>query len=96
LSHLSPRFALQNSAIKDMIPYDFSQKAREQIEKMSEDDQLSAPDPLSFAKFIGRRSDIKVYRYRIGNWRVIFDWEDGKSIFITQIKPRKAKDIYKF
>jgi len=89
-----------------MIPYDFSQKAREQIEKMSEDDQrriiekvefyLSAPDPLSFAKFIGRRSDIKVYRYRIGNWRVIFDWEDGKSIFITQIKPRKAKDIYKF
>ncbi len=89
-----------------MIPYDFSQKAGEQIKKISKDDQkriiekiefyLSSPDPLSFAKFIGRRSDDKTYRYRIGSWRVIFDWEDGQSVFITQIKPRKSKDIYRF
>jgi len=89
-----------------MIPYDFSQKAREQIKKIAQDDQkriiekvefyLSTPDPLSFAKFVGRRNGTKVYRFRIGDWRVIFDWEDGKSILITKIKPRKAKDIYRF
>lgn len=88
-----------------MIPYDFSQTAREQIKKIPENDQkriiekvefyLSTPNPLSFAKFVGRRNGIKVYRFRVGDWRIIFDWEDGKSIFITKIKLRKVKDIYR-
>ena len=89
-----------------MIPYDFTQKAKKELKRLSKSEQrriieklefyLTHPNPLSFAKFIGRRKGIKVYRFRIGDWRVIFDWENGKSILITKIKPRKTKGLYRF
>ena len=89
-----------------MIPYDFTQKATKELKKLSRAEQrriieklefyLSQANPLSFAKFIDRGKGIKVYRFRIGDWRVIFDWEEGKSILITKIKPRKTKGLYRF
>jgi len=89
-----------------MIPYDFTQKAKREIKKLSKEDQkrifeklefyLKSPNPLDFAKFIGRRKGIPIYRFRIGGWRVIFDWEEGKRILITKIKPRKTKGLYRF
>lgn len=55
---------------------------------------LVNPDPLAFAKFIGRHDGVAVYRFRVGEWRVIFDFK-GNSVLITEIQPRKFKRIYK-
>ena len=87
-----------------MIPYDFSKYARNQFKKLPKIEQkriikkleffLGTQNPLAFAKFIRREGGIPVYRFRIGNWRIIFDWE-VKSIFVTEIRPRKFKRIYK-
>lgn len=87
-----------------MIGYEFTKYADQQLSKLPTEIQeriikkirfyLRAPDPLDFAKFIRRRKEISIYRFRIGDWRVIFEWGKEK-ILITQIRPRGFKKIYK-
>jgi mRNA interferase RelE/StbE len=51
---------------------------------------LNSPQPLAFAKRLtGTQSS---YRYRIGDYRVIFDWE-ATSILILKIGHRR--EIYR-
>ncbi|MFH1713063.1 MAG: type II toxin-antitoxin system RelE/ParE family toxin [Candidatus Jacksonbacteria bacterium] len=79
-----------------MIFYDFTKQAKKQLDnfplqirkrivkKIKE--YCSRPEPLREAKYLANVPG-KVYRYRIGDYRVIFDWE-GRSILITQIEHR--------
>jgi len=52
---------------------------------------ISLKEPLSLAKALTRPADAQ-YRYRIGNYRVLFDVED-KQIIILLVQHRK--DIYR-
>ena len=52
---------------------------------------ISLEEPLSLAKALTRPADAQ-YRYRIGNYRVLFDVED-KQIIILLVQYRK--DIYR-
>ena len=52
---------------------------------------ISLEDPLSLAKALTRPADAQ-YRYRIGNYRVLFDVED-RQIIILLVQHRK--DIYR-
>lgn len=54
---------------------------------------LASPDPLSFARKMVE-SDVGEYRWRIGDYRVLFDVDaDKKLIFVTAIGHRK--DVYR-
>ncbi len=87
-----------------MIVYAFTKYADRQLVKLPKETQrrivaklrfyLEQNDPFSFAKFIRRQGNASVYRFRIGDFRVIGDW-DGKIFLATQIRPRKFKGIYK-
>jgi mRNA interferase RelE/StbE len=79
-----------------MIPYEFSAHADRQMRRLPADVQrqiikkldffLSTPQPLRFADaLVGREG--KVYRFRITDYRVIFELNQGK-IFITAVGPR--------
>lgn len=79
-----------------MIPYEFTTQAARQFRKLPPriQDQLvkkleyflSAPDPLHFAEpLVGR--DGKVYRFRMTDYRVIFEWS-GEHILITAVGRR--------
>ena len=51
---------------------------------------LAAPDPLHFAEpLVGRE---RHFRFRIGDYRVVFDWE-GVSILIVEVGHRR--DVYR-
>ena len=52
---------------------------------------ISLEEPLLLAKALTRPADAQ-YRYRIGNYRVLFDVED-KQIIILLVQHRK--DIYR-
>ena len=52
---------------------------------------LSADNPLSFASYL-KDSSLGTYRYRIGDYRVIFDVQDDKLIILTL---GNRRDIYK-
>ena len=52
---------------------------------------LSADNPLSFAAYL-KDSSLGTYRYRIGDYRVIFDVQDDKLIILTL---GNRRDIYK-
>ena len=84
-----------------MRPYDFTRAAERQFVKLPHDLQrrllhkvehyLAQPDPLTFAKpIVG--SPTPAYRFQIGDYRVIFDWE-GDRILITKVGHRR--DIYR-
>ena len=87
-----------------MIDYDFTKQADRQFCKLPAEIQariieklkfyLTSPRPFIFAKFIRREKDVVVYRFRIGAYRLIFDW-DGKIVLVTQVRPRNYKGIYK-
>ena len=82
-----------------MITYDLTTHADRQLRKLPIDLQrriikkikfyIATDNPLYFADSIKGEAG-KIYRFRIGNWRVICDWIDknGGHIQILTIKPR--------
>jgi mRNA interferase RelE/StbE len=79
-----------------MIGYRFTTYADRQLRKLPLETQrrlieklrhyLATEDPLHFADTIeGERG--KVYRFRIGDYRLIFDWL-GHEILVTKVGPR--------
>ena len=84
-----------------MVSYDFTRKAERAFSQLPKNIQqqiidklehyLAAPNPLDFArKIAGDRSPS--YRFYIGDYRVIFDWETSR-ILITKVGHRK--DVYR-
>lgn len=84
-----------------MTPYEFSSYAEKQLHKLPLDIQrqivkkidyfLNAPKPLHFAEsLIGRRG--RNYRFRIDDYRVIFELTKGK-ILITKVGHRR--EVYR-
>lgn len=84
-----------------MITYEFTKRADRQLCKLPLSIQwrivskikyyIGTGDPLCFAGSISSTAG-KVYRFRIGDYRAIFDWEDGK-IVVTEVGPRDS--VYK-
>ena len=85
----------------EIIPYDFTRQAERMFAKLSKNTQqqiieklehyLAAPKPLDFARKIAGDSSPS-YRFYIGDYRVIFDWETNR-ILITKVGHRK--DVYR-
>lgn len=84
-----------------MIPYDFTRFAERQLVKLPKDLQrrilhkvehyLAQADPLAFAeRIVG--SPTPAYRFQVGDYRVIFDWEVDR-ILITKVGHRR--DVYR-
>lgn len=83
------------------MEYYFKASALRQLKKLSKDIQIrivkkldffcSHDDPVEFAESLVR-SELGSYRFRIGDYRVIFDLEDG-GIIILLIGHRR--DIYR-
>ena len=83
-----------------MISYEFTNHAYRQFKKLSPDIRrriifklekyLNHDNPLAFADALTNVPG-KVYRYRFGDYRVIFDWEVN-SILILKVGHRR--DIY--
>ena len=79
-----------------MIDYNFTKHADRQLRKLPVATQrriikkikfyIATENPLHFADSISDTRD-KVYRFRIGNYRVIFDWL-GNHIRITKVDLR--------
>lgn len=79
-----------------MITYDFTKKAKKQLNKLPFDIQqrivkkidayCSCSDPLSSAKHLVVASG-RFYRYQIGNYRAIFRLESDNILF-TKIEHR--------
>ncbi len=85
-----------------MIKYDFTGFAEKEFLKLSPVVQkriikklefyLSQSDPLTFAKNIATPTPQATYRFRIGDYRVIFDREED-GILILRVGHRR--DIYR-
>ena len=79
-----------------MIGYSFTKQADRQLRKFPLQVQklivnklryyLSTPHPLHYADSIEGEKG-KVYRFRMGDYRVIFDWE-GNHILVTKVALR--------
>ena len=79
----------------------FSKNALKNLKKLSVDDRRRVvqkikyysqlDDPLQYAEPLVRHS-IGEYRFRIGDYRAIFDYADNK---ITVLKIGHRRDIYK-
>ena len=84
-----------------MIPYAFTKRAEDEFLKLPHaiqrrilrklDHWLQTPHPLRFAERIVD-SPQPCFRYRIGDYRVIFDWE-GTGILFTRVGHRR--DVYR-
>lgn len=85
-----------------MYQIKFKASADKRFSKLSKDIQiriiqkleffLSQPDPLIFAEIL-TNPRIGTYRFRIGDYRVVFDLEDMEIIMIVDVDNRK--DIYR-
>ena len=84
-----------------MIPYGFTRQADRELRKLPGADQkriikkikeyLADSEPLRYAKKVeGVRG--KVYRFRVGDYRVIFDWL-ANGILVTRVGARR--DVYR-
>ncbi len=79
-----------------MITYGFTKHANRQLCRLSVARQrriikkikfyIATGDPLHFADSISDAKG-KVYRFRIGNYRVIFDWKNN-HIRVLKVGPR--------
>lgn len=84
-----------------MITYEFTKRADRQLCKLPLSIQrrivtkikyyVETGDPLHFATVVGGTAG-RVYRFRVGDYRVIFDWEDDK-IVVTEVGHRDS--VYK-
>jgi mRNA interferase RelE/StbE len=81
-------YAFTNHAQAEFLklPRPLQQRIIKKVEQF-----LSAPEPLVFAQ---RLTGVpgSCFRYRIGDYRVIFDWE-GNGILITKVGHRR--DVYR-
>lgn len=85
-----------------MITYEFTKRADRQLQKLPFSVQqrivkkikhyIQTGNPLHFADFVSGAAG-KIYRFRVGDYRIIFDWEDGKKIVVTEVGPRDT--VYK-
>ncbi len=85
-----------------MINYDFTRYAEKEFLKLSPPIQkriinkleffLSHSNPLAFATNINTAATQATYRFRIGDYRVIFDWEET-GILILRVGHRR--EIYR-
>lgn len=85
-----------------MYQIKFKASADKRFSKLSKDIQiriiqkleffLSLPDPLFYAEML-TNPRIGTYRFRIGDYRVVFDLEDDEIIMIVDIDHRK--NIYR-
>lgn len=84
-----------------MYKYFFTLQALRQIKKLPKNiqkriikklDFFCQRNPLNFADFL-TDSRLGDFRFRIGDWRVVFDREDGDSILILAVGHRR--EIYK-
>ena len=79
-----------------MITYGFTKHADRQMRKLPTETQkrivrkikfyILTENPLHFAKLITDDKD-KTYRFRIGDYRIFFDWKNN-HIKVNNIKPR--------
>ncbi|HDZ77328.1 MAG TPA: type II toxin-antitoxin system RelE/ParE family toxin [Candidatus Omnitrophica bacterium] len=77
-----------------VITYSFTKYAYKQLKKLPANIQkriikkikfyISTSDPLHFADTIEGKQD-KGYRFRIGDYRVIFDWGRNNHILVTKV-----------
>ena len=84
-----------------MIRYDFTRQAERELLKLPRDLQqrillkieyyLSQPRPLTFARQLTGGTKA-LYRFRIGDYRVTFNWE-GDCILILEVGHRR--EIYR-
>lgn len=74
------------TAVKDIKKLDIV--AQKRLKKKLE---LLASDPLHYSKKLVH-SDLGTYRYRVGDYRIVFDLE-GKDIIILRVGHRR--EIYK-
>ena len=84
-----------------MIEYSFTKQADEELRRLPLSTQkliikkikhyCSSHDPLHFADAIEGEKG-KIYRYRIGDYRAIFDWEKS-HILVTRIG--KRSEVYR-
>jgi len=79
-----------------MISYSFTKHADRQLRQFPIETQkrivfkikhyISTGDPLHFADAIEGQAG-KVYRFRVGDYRIIFDWQEG-HILVTRVGHR--------
>jgi len=84
------------------VKYDFTSYAFRELEKLPKDVQrriieklrfyLAQKNPIDFAEKIEGGGAGKVYRFRVGDYRLIFDWL-GEKILVLKIRDRR--DAYK-
>ena len=85
-----------------MYRYLFSKKALSDLKKLPKQTQrlivgkleyfVSGNNPLQFAKTLTNYS-LGQYRFRIGDYRVVFDLEVGEIIFVLRVGHRR--EIYR-
>lgn len=90
--------------MKNKILVFYTASAKKDLNKLSEKDakrvvlkikSLTATNPLSKAKYLSGIFE-GLYRYRIGDFRAVFSFDDkGKLYIITILKIKHRKDIYK-
>ena len=81
--------------------YLFTAKAKKEIKKLPSSIQkrlaqkllFIQTDPLKFSRKLVS-SKLGTYRYRVGNYRVIFDLDQQKKLIIV-LKVHHRKDVYK-
>lgn len=79
-----------------MISYSFTKYAERQLQKLPLEIQkriikkikfyIESSNPFYFAKSVTDSKE-KAYRFRIGDYRIFFDYKDNQ-ILITKISPR--------
>lgn len=84
-----------------MFDYQFTKSSLRRLKKLPKDIQIriinkldyfcAQEDPLSFTDTL-TNSQLGAYRFRIGDYRVVFDMEDA-SLVIHEVANRK--DIYR-
>ncbi len=72
-------YVFKNQALKDLskLPKDVQKKIIKKLDYF-----VSYPDPLSFAERLVN-FEVGQYRFRIGDYRVIFDVKSEKIIILT-------------
>lgn len=83
-----------------MLDYEFTKKARRRWRKFPPDikeriilkinEYCSRENIFDSARHLGD----KFYRFRVGDYRVIFKWE-GENILITKVDHRGERGLYK-
>ncbi len=82
------RLIYKATAAKDIkkLPPQIRKRLKSKLEWFA-----SQPDPIRFAQALTKPADAE-YRFRVGNYRILFDVED-KNIIVLHVQHRR--DIYR-